>query len=90
MDTQIELHRVTKITKRVNTISAMEPETVPDTQTNLCLRCKIGKSIRVYSANTRNKYGVYRVYGVFGDLLYAAVAGLLQSNTHPLIYSENF
>ena len=47
-------------------------ETVPDTQTKLCLRCKIGKSIRVYSANTRNKYGVYRVYGVFGELLYAA------------------
>ena len=33
---------------------------------------KIGKSIGVYSANTRNKYEVYRVYGVFGDLLCAA------------------
>ena len=37
-------------------------------------------SIGVYSAKTRNKYRVYRVYGVFGDLLYAAVAGLLQCN----------
>ena len=33
-----------------------------------------------YSANTRNKYRVYRAYGVFEDLLYAAVAGLLQCN----------
>ena len=31
-DTQIEPHRVTEITERENTISAMEPETVPDTQ----------------------------------------------------------
>ena len=58
------------ITKR-NT-SAMEPETVPDTDYTIFTRVKIGKSIGVYSANTRNKYGVYRVYGVFGDLLCAA------------------
>ena len=32
LDEQSELHKVTTITKRVNTISAMEPETVPDTQ----------------------------------------------------------
>ena len=47
-------------------------ETVPDTHDTIFTRVKIGKSIGVYSANTRNKYGVYRVYGVFGDLLCAA------------------
>jgi len=33
-------------------------ETVPDILTNY-LRCKIGKSIGVYSANSRNKYRVF-------------------------------
>ena len=49
------------------------------THRHLCLRCKIGKSIRVYSANTRNKYGVYRVYGVFG-ICCTLQAGFLQCN----------
>ena len=34
-------------------------ETVPDILTILCLRCKIGKSIGIYSANTRNKYRLF-------------------------------
>ena len=54
----VMFHRVIEITERVNT-SAMVLKTVPDILTILCLRCKIGKSIGIYSANTRNKYRVF-------------------------------